>query len=227
MSCLIFSCVFGTKFKKVYNAPETNHDCIFFTNNASLKEEIETKGWVYYYINHELTNDYLISSVQAKYIKFLVFLNDFPELKKYDHYMYFDHKYMIKKSNIDILLKDIESNKDKYAILRETPRTTIQQEINAAMGQERYKKNMHKTKHLIEELVKSNKIKQEVKIRATGMIIYINYKPLQEMLKKIYDTSIELQQPECQILWAVFAQDFEKYIKGIPWNEISIINKIP
>lgn len=230
---LLLSCIFGKKFNKVHKAPsvDTNQfDSIFFTNNPSLKNEIETKGWKYFFINHDLTQDYMISSLQAKYIKFLVFLDDYNELENYEHYIYFDHKHEITKLHIDTFLKYINDNSHKSLIIRESPslaKTTIQHEINAGMGQERYRRNMHKTKVLVQNLINSNKINSNFRICATGLLIYIDYKSIKVLLKKMYDACIELQQPECQILWAVYAQEFENTIKRITWNEIPITHKIP
>ena len=74
---LIISCIFGNKYTKMYKAP-LNKNCIFFTNNKNIMNEIISNGWTYKYIDMELVDDYTISSVQSKYIKFLIFLKDFP-----------------------------------------------------------------------------------------------------------------------------------------------------
>jgi hypothetical protein len=120
MEILIISCIFGKKFKKIYPAPivtagplavgvnelVTPSKCLFFTNNPTLKKEIERKGWTPVFINMPLTDNSTVSSVQSKYIKFLQFLNNnrFKQLKeKYKQILYFDHKFQVFPQHISKL----------------------------------------------------------------------------------------------------------------------------
>jgi hypothetical protein len=87
---LIFiSCIFGEEFKYVHPSPN-NKNSYFFTNNRELKYEIINKGWNYIYINMVLSEDSIISSLQSKYIKFLNFLDDFPQFQNAKIIVYFD-----------------------------------------------------------------------------------------------------------------------------------------
>jgi hypothetical protein len=66
---ILVSCLFGGLFNKVYPAIP-DHECIFFTNNESLRHEIESKGLEFYFAGkHALSDNYRVSSQQSKYIK--------------------------------------------------------------------------------------------------------------------------------------------------------------
>jgi hypothetical protein len=63
---IIISCIFGSKFKYVHRSPDKEKS-YFFTNNP---DAIIKKGWNYVYVNKMLSGDYIISSLQSKYVKF-------------------------------------------------------------------------------------------------------------------------------------------------------------
>ena len=64
---LVISCIFGNKFKKVYKAPLLCN-CYFFSNNSEIQKEVESKGWKFIFVNVKLDDDYIICSLQSKYI---------------------------------------------------------------------------------------------------------------------------------------------------------------
>ena len=158
MEILIISCIFGKTFKKIYPAPKfarssipleavegnglvTLSKCLFFTNNPTLKQEIESKGWTPVFINMPLSNNSIVSSIQSKYIKFLQFLNNdrFKQLKEqYTKILYFDHKFYVQPHHINKLI-NLTINTNINIIIRETPtlKTSIWSEVNAAKEQER------------------------------------------------------------------------------------------
>ena len=142
---LIISCIFGSKFNFVHPAPD-NKNSYFFTNNPKLKSEIIKKGWNYVYINKILSDNIILSSLQSKYIKFLQFIDDFPEFKN-KIIIYIDHKELINSNVLNQIKQLINKNLDKSLIIRQTPlkKTNIYQEINEAKLQKRYAENMHLT----------------------------------------------------------------------------------
>jgi hypothetical protein len=230
---LIISCIFGNTFKNVYHAP-LKENCYFFSNNIDIKQEVENKGWVYFFIDFILSDDSIISSLQSKYIKFLIFLNDFPLFKKYQSILYFDHKVYIKTNHINKLLR---YNEDIIIRKHESYRKNIWSEVEEASKQERYMKNMDKTIKFINDKINNNEISENVQICNTGLILYNNYNDTKPMLQDIYNTCINLEQPECQIIWPIFSQKYSNKIKIIDFNEIKplwldpyyyyyIINKI-
>ena len=239
MEILIISCIFGKKFKKIYPAPIlTPSKCLFFTNNPTLKKEIESKGWTPVFINMPLSDNSTVSSVQSKYIKFLQFLNNnrFKQLKeKYKQILYFDHKFQVFPQHINKLI-DIcannETNTDdntNHVIIRETPtlKTSIWDEVNASKGQDRYKLGMSDTIALINNKIKNKEIQSNIRICNTGLIFYNNYTPVIPMLNQIYLACTTLMQPECQIFWAIYSQQYTDLIKTIPFPLINPLWKCP
>jgi hypothetical protein len=230
---LIISCIFGKNFKKTYKAP-LNKNCVFFTNNENLKHEIINNGWKYFYINFELTDDYIISSLQSKYIKFLIFLKDYPEFNKFLNIIYTDHKFKLHDIHINQFLSIQKNEPTKVIIIRKTPmlKTSIREEIACAKNQERYLKNMNATIHYIEDKIKHYQFKMnDIRISNTGIIFYnninINNSLITSMLYDIYNSCITLQQPECQIFWALYSQNYLDKIKQIEFYEINPLWQAP
>lgn len=225
-SLLIISCIFGKEFKYVHPSPDKINS-YFFTNNMELKDEIINKGWNFIYINKVLSNDIIISSLQSKYIKFLKFLEDFPQFQNAKMIIYFDHKEYVSSSTIDEIKLLINDNLDKSLIIRQTPlnKTSVYHEINAAMGQARYVKNINKTKNFIKNIISEKKYNENVRICNTGLLIFINRDDIKDLLENVYDKCMEDEQPECQIYWSIFSQKHQNKIKEIKWDDIKNITR--
>jgi len=223
---LIISCIFGNQFKYIYSSPN-NKNSYFFTNNKELKDEIINKGWNYVYVNKVLSDDIIISSLQSKYIKFLIFLNDFPEFQNAKTIIYFDHKEKISYDTIEEIKLLINNNLDKSLIIRQTPsdKTSIYDEVKEAMSQTRYVKNMNKTKKFIKDIIATKEFNENVRICNTGLLIFINRQEIKELLNNVYKKCIEHQQPECQIYWNIFSQKYKDKIKEIKWTDIKNIKR--
>ncbi|ADQ91196.1 hypothetical protein BpV2_029 [Bathycoccus sp. RCC1105 virus BpV2] len=222
---IYISCIFGDKFTRVYKSPDEENS-FFFTNNPHIKNEVTSKGWNYVYVNKPISNDLIISSLQSKYIKFLQFLTDYPQFDK-EIIVYFDHKEQVTENTlkeIDVLIKN---NSNKSLIIRQTPRlkTNINDEINEAMGQGRYVKNMKKTREFVERIVSSKNVSEKVRICNTGLLIYMDKQNIQGLLEDVYNTCMEHSQPECQIYWSVFSQRYKNDIKEIEWTAIKNIKR--
>lgn len=223
---LIISCIFGTKFKHVHPCPD-NKNSYFFTNNKDIKDEITKKGWNYVYVTKVLSDDYIISSLQSKYIKFLKFLDDFPQFQNAKTIIYFDHKERVSSATIDEIKLLIDKNVDKSLIIRQTPlnKTSVFHEINAGMGQPRYRKNMNITKNFVEDIISTKEFNENVRICNTGLLIFINRKNITELLNNVYEKCMQHQQPECQIYWSIFSQKHQDKIKEIKWTDIKNIKR--
>ena len=229
---IVMSCIFGTKFKKVYSVPvpiPENCTFYFFTNNPELKEEIVSKGWNYVFVDFELSSDPIISSLQSKYVKFLMPKNENMMPKNHDmlstfpkggRIVYFDHKLDVKAKHMRDILDTMNEYKDSSVIVRTTPRikSSIWDEVNEANGQDRYKKNMHKTVALIHQKIANAEISENVRICRTGILLYNNFITIKPMLQEIYNTCVDLEQPECQIIWGIFSQKYEEHIKKLDWS---------
>jgi hypothetical protein len=227
MDNLIFiSCIFGEEFKYVHPSPN-NKNSYFFTNNPELKDEIINKGWNYIYINMILSEDSMISSLQSKYIKFLKFLDDFPQFQNAKIIVYFDHKENVSLNTVGEIELLINNNSDKSLIIRQTPsnKTSVYHEIQAAMGQSRYVKNMDKTKNFVKNGISTKQFDENVRICNTGLLIFINREQIKELLENVYEKCMEHEQPECQIYWSIFSQKHKEKIKEINWIDIKNIER--
>jgi hypothetical protein len=224
---LIISSIFGQKFKKVYPAP-LSENCYFFSNNPELKDEVEDKGWSFVYVNKELTSDYLMSSLQSKYIKFLQFLRDYGDFKAYNQILYFDHKLSMKEDDVHKIV-DVYNEEHKYNIVirsHERNRVGIFSEIDDSLNfdkisnQNRYSKNMEKTIEFVNKNIPDKTVADAIKICNTGMMLYTNYDEIMPFLDDVYDTCVSLQQPQCQIVWSVLSQKYMDKIKIIDFHNI-------
>ena len=61
----------------------------------------------------------------------------------------------------------------------------------------------------------------------TGFIIYKDVSLIQKLCDEVYKTCLDLSQPECQIIWGVLSQKFEKFITRVEWDKIDITRKEP
>ena len=232
---LVVSCIFGKNFRKVYSIPvpvPDNCEFYFFTNNPYLRNEILSKGWTYVYLNFELSSDEIISSLQSKFIKFLQFKYDrelnakmpkpFSQFKKI---IYYDHKFNVNAQCMRTIFGLMQEHKEKSIILRTTPmcKNTIWDEVNDANTQYRYRKNMDKTVQFINEKICRFEINENVRICNTGIIIYNNHENAQSMVDEVYDLCVKMQQPECQIFWAIVSQmqRYSSIIKTINWGDLA------
>lgn len=223
---LIISCIFGKSFKYVHPSPDSKNS-YFFTNNEDLKDEIIRKGWNYVYVDKVLSDDYITSSLQSKYIKFLKFLDDFPEFQRAKTIIYFDHKENVSSATLDEIDVLIENNNDKSLIIRQTPsnKTSVYHEVNAAMGQSRYVKNMDVTIRFIKDVVSKQEFNENVRVCNTGLLIYIDRTNIAELLNNVYEKCVKHEQPECQIYWCIFSQKYQNQIKEIKWMDIKTIRR--
>lgn len=224
-SLAVISCIFGTKFKYVYPAPLPNN-CFFFTNNPELKKEIITSNWEYIYVPFELSDDYLDSSLQSKYIKFLEFLNDYPDFV-FSTIIYVDHKLYLKKEHIKKLL---EQPGDYKILLRQhESNLTILDEIEEAKSQPRYSETMEPIEQIVHSKIQSKELFADTKTHNTGLLMYNNYNQLLPMLHSIYKTCQDYKNPECQIVFEMVSQPWNQFIKTVPFHSIKIIwtNPLP
>jgi len=216
----VISCLFGSRFKDVYPAIE-GVNSIFFTNNELIRREIESKGWTYRFVEaHPISDSYRISSQQSKYIKYLQFVKDFPEFSGLRCITYVDHKFFLKETH----LTWIKENKSpsKSILIRTTPacKTSISDEIIAAMPQERYSENMAATIEWVEKMKREKCISEYVRIVNTGLIDYSNLDLIFPLLNAVYSAVWDLRQPECQIIWAVLAQEYDNAIQKVAWEDL-------
>ena len=217
-TCFI-SCIFGKKLNNIKPAPD-NSNSFFFTNNPKLKRKINMRGWKYIYVNKSLTNNFLVSSLQSKYIKFLVFLDDFPEFKSWKRIIYLDSTYNLIDFNgiKHIRKKSIEFTHIPMLVLNHDKKgRDIEEEIKVACKSERYKKNMHLTKTYFEE----NNARYSDPIFLTGLIIYNNINKVLDIVREVYDLCMEHKQPQCQLYFAAIfnKKDNQELFKSLLYKK--------
>lgn len=226
---VVISGVFGNDFSNLFQSP-IGYRSVMFSNNSNLRHEAEIKGWEFRLLNlggMELTDDPVVSAVQSKYIKFLMFMNDFPEYSLGSPVIYIDHKVELKKEHITLIQQMISP--EKSILIRNTPRlkSTISDEIEDAMHQSRYRESMPETIQWLEMIKEKRGISETVRIMNTGLIYYKDVNSIRTLLDEVHQVINTLNQPECQIIWAALSQPFEDKIHRVDWLDIGIEHKVP
>jgi hypothetical protein len=187
---------------------------MFFSNNENLKLVAENKKWKFIKVNLPLEDDYIKCSLQSKYIKFLIFLNDFPQFKKFSKILYYDQKMRLKREDVVKLLSKLDKNKGYNIVIRNHDQNWgVYNEANFASQQERYRKHMKETLEFVDSRLNKDGFTKESKVQLTGVILYNNYNDILPLTNEVYNTCMSLKQPECQIIWTVLSQKYIDKIK--------------
>jgi hypothetical protein len=217
---LVISCLFGSIFNEVHEAIPGMR-CVFFSNNRRLKDAAEANGWIFEFVrNHPLTDDYRLSSLQSKYIKYLQFFEAFPQYASEELIIYCDHKFALDKSHVEYIAGHFEDGKS--VLIRNTPRVklSIQDEIDQAMEWERYASTMPQTVAWLEREIAARGLSMSNRIMNTGLIGYQNTASVKPLLDEVYETTWRLAQPECQIIWGFLSQAYEGSIQRVEWEAL-------
>lgn len=228
---ILIACYFGHEQSGPQKAPH-NLKSYFFTNNSGLREIIESRGWIYRYVDFPLVDDEVESAIQSKYIKFLQFLRDYTEFLEYEQIIYSDHKLSFSENTTLYLDKVVDTT--KFITIRNTspsiwscgwrstPRLkeTINDEIIEAMFQTRYCKNMSQTMTWKHNFIEKHKLTNRNRIMNTGLIVYNQYNNIMNLLNETYNVICQLKQPECQVIWACTSQPYEKFIQRLDFFQI-------
>ena len=216
------SCIFGINFNYVYKAPINGHS-YFFTNNKDIRPHLTEMGWIYMYVNVPLC-DVLQSSLQSKYVKFLQFLEK-KEYKHvfqpYEYLFYADHKRQIKAKHIDeYITLQKQTHKSITICFHERDHRTLKDEIIDSLSQKRYSKNMKPTL----ELVETRHTPLDTSICNTGIILYhaTEKYSYHKLLQSVYQSCMDLSQPQCQIMWSIYSHDYQDMIQSIPFHHIKV-----
>lgn len=113
-------------------------------------------------------------------------------------------------------------------LIRNTPREklSIQDEIDDAISQARYRKNMDATKSWLTEQY-ARGYNHQTRIMNTGLIYYSDVQATSDLRRKVYEQCWRLEQPECQIIWALYAQHHEDQIQRVDWSQFNIEWRVP
>ena len=198
-------------------APKDVGSCYFYSNNKNLKTEILFKGWLFCFVEGELSNgESIVSSLLAKKVKFLQV--DDTNFSYFEHIIYMDSRRIT--DDINHLIK---MNQKGILIRYEAKlKPTIWHEVDEAKGQERYAKNMDKTidfinDKLIEDYITNNRVMN------TGIIAYSmgrKGKQIRALCDEVYNACMKLEQPECQIVWCLLSQPYIDIIHAVEFSEM-------
>lgn len=201
--------------------PKNIERCIFFSNNTALESEARDKGWEFHFYDGKLDNiESIASSMLAKKIKFLQFdQHNELGLLNVDNILYMDSRRIT--DDIDKLLAVTSDIGIRY-----TPRSkTLWDEVDEAMEQTRYAKNMPETIDYINNLI-TNGLDVKQQVMNTGVILYrfkspTNKSRILSLCKKVYDNCVQLEQPECQIIWYAESQSYDDLITKVDYDFIN------
>jgi len=215
---LCVTCWYGEE-TTVYGAPHTSARKLFFTNNSAMIQTIVAAGW-----EPVVTRDKIFahdaspidphglhstkrppgigaSSLQSKQIKFLQFPPGYQHLVHEHHtIVYMDHKRIVADlsqlmmSHTGDILMRLDKNME-----------SIDHEIRMTSFQSRYSRKMKETIAWVTEQVPNSK----VRIMNTGVIVYNTTETVRNLCRRVFETCLTLQQPACQIVWAVLAPKYE------------------
>ena len=224
----IISCFLGPRRTMILMAPK-DHDCYFFTNNPSLKEQIIKNNWKYMYLNVPLYNSAVSSSLQSKTIKFLKFmqLDQYKHFHDYKKILYIDHKHLLTNHKINKLLKLFnESNKSiliRYCPIKNKRPKNVIDEFNQSLNQARYNIFRDITIKYIQHMIKEKKCNPYKRVCCTGLIFYdltsdISFKCANETFIDI----MRIRNPQCQIVWNLVTQKYNDNILKLNYTDIFV-----
>ena len=96
-----------------------------------------------------------------------------------------------------------------------------------AKKETRYNQGMDKTIKFVEENIAEGFDDKNTKVCNTGLILYTLDIVVLDMATKIYNQTLNLRQPECQILWTVTSYKHRDMIKVVPFREFDILWRNP
>jgi hypothetical protein len=216
---LVVSSLFWKGAFDIYEAPDPErYDCIFFSNSKTIGKRAEERRWTYCEVPFPSDyHDAIVPSLHSKYAKFIQFVED-PYMEdwgfsRYDSILYFDHKLKVLGRHVSDIAGICGGER---IVIRSTPskKSSIWQEIDGAGGQSRYTRNMTCTKSYVSKFI-ARGASPDTLVANTGLIYYRDAAWALDLTNRVYRACRMLEQPECQILWALHAQPFVDDIKVI------------
>jgi hypothetical protein len=224
---LLISCFFGGQVRTVYPAIRGRY-CVFFSNSQSYRSLVEARGWQFRLVESLPINfDYRQSSIQAKYIKFLQFFDEFPDLAVFNRIIYFDHTVYFRRHDLNWLQSRHTQDRQALVLRHLSEERTIWGEVEAAYAQERYALSMPETINWLRSMERDGVVRLDGKVDATTIISYRNPRLIREFLDEVYAQTIRLQQPECQIIWSALGQRYASSIQRVDWHELEPLWRVP
>ena len=125
----------------VANYSPYSENCFMFCDNIEHKSYIESRGWVFCYINCldiDTLTDHHANNLRGKKIKFLQILktSEYQFLNDYDFILCIDHKIKIWPSTVQYIVENSTNYPVNLTTMGITP---VDNEIEASLHQARYK----------------------------------------------------------------------------------------
>lgn len=220
---IFISCYFGLDIQDINYAPFLNKS-YFFCNNKKYQKFIESKKWIFVYVKFPIYKDILISSLQSKYIKFLIFLKKYHFFRKFNNIIYFDHKEIFNHQSFQQIQPLMERYSNKSIIIRKSEfyKTNLKDELLRSKYQAKYSKNLYKTIYLINLLYKNS---YHNPIYNTGLIIFMNINKIRPLLQTIYNYCIKHRQPQCQIYFSLLSPKYQELIHSVEYSQFNKLKR--
>lgn len=220
---LLVSCFFGIQRISISDAPVAARS-VFFTNSDANAATAASAGWEPVLLNDvgfPLSDDLRISSIQAKYVKFLQFRHDFKDLARYSITTYCDQNACIQDKQLLEFTTRMDS--EKSVLIRSSPsKKGLTKEIEQSKKQPRYDVSMDETLQWLEKIRKHDEISDTKQIANTGMIHTTRVEKMMPLYEAVYNAIIDLDQPQCQIIWNTLSQKYADDIHQVGWNDLQI-----
>lgn len=217
---IVISCLFTDGDFGLHRPPKS-YRSIFFTNNKDVEIEARQKGWEVVYIDVDTNGSLEKNSLLSKKIKFLDFITELKTgINFKDSVLYCDHKFLIRDRHVRKISNEAEG---KSIVIRRTPmiKSSIWDEIKEATRQSRYSVSMPRTLAYISMMLDTG-YDSHIDICNTGLIYYSDMSSSKALVSSVYKACQDLQQPECQIIWALHYQDFKESIRILDWRHPAV-----
>jgi hypothetical protein len=229
-SCCIISAFIGDRLDRLRQSPLAKEQSFFWGNKEDFLPKVEAAGWTFL-LDSEFSGDptdETETSLRSKYFKFLAFLGGISPspVDGFRYALWADAKRIptsLANFQAFLAVQPPSLHTVPGIKIRTTPplKETIESEIEAAMGQERYARTMDRVRAVIDREFALGLAENSIRICNTGLILYDLANPqVRELNALIYDATIETANPECQIFFALFRQRFQSdLVQVVPYEK--------
>ena len=170
----------------------------FISNNNEAIDLAKKFGWLTIKVDLPISNNHILSSLQAKIPKSLPHL--FNELNSYEHLIYQDDKLFLDDESINLILFDFKKTNSIYsARLHTSENRNILNEYGESMRQLRYRAQLEKTSSYILGKVDEGMSLKPANFYLTGLIIRDNKSEIVKTFDEYWYKQILECGIECQI----------------------------
>jgi len=179
----------------------------FFSNNNEILSKANQFGWNSIKLDQfEKTEDRLISSQQAKYVKVVPHL--IPELAEYDYLLYLDDKVNVDENRIETFISDLK-NKESILSIRFHDFLPNNVLFEFAEGQKQKRNEMQRdqiVKYLMSKLEQGYKFDSQL-YWTSAILRDMRHPKIRDLNNRWYE---DIQQCgiHCQISFLFIAQEF-------------------